>query len=571
MVSARRLGAALLLGGASLGAAPPPPPAPQLELAIKPVLGETGGFTAIDFALTFPGDRDGTTEVFLPSRWGDIARAYERFSDIKVEGGTLADKSPPGELTLRHAPGARLTLRYRIAAATLRPAEAQSNHRALIEQRRFHLIGNVVLPQPTHLAPTTRVRFTAPVLPAGMQFASDLEHPGLTYDAMIDSVTVGGDYRLIQAGALGRFAVGSSFPASQDAGWQQAYARIDSAVTGWWGKPAGRYLVTVTPFDGGGSFGSFGGTGRGDGFALFATSESTPQSLERVMVHEMVHTWLPRAVGGIQSGPAEPGGYWFSEGFTDWASWRAMVRQGYWTPEQFARQLNDALEEYDKNQQAAATNTEVIVGYWQRPELQRIPYLRGNFIALWLDDELHRLPRPTTLRSVLLAMGQTTATLSPWAVRGQGHGPGLLAAELKRRGFAFESGRARYVDKGEPIEFRTDALSPCGTFETKDLPEFDAGFDLEATLGAGGKVRGVKEDGPAWQAGLRNDMLLLGRTRGVWDDSSKELGYRVLSAGKVMEVRWMPQGKASRKVRRFTLAALDDPARRQACVVRLSD
>ena len=69
-------------------------------------------------------------------------------------------------------------------------------------------------------------------------------------------------------------------------------------MSDYWGSDAGRYLVTIIPFapPGPGAT-SIGGTGRGDAFAFFATTNALPEMLDRLMAHEMAHSWVNVRIG----------------------------------------------------------------------------------------------------------------------------------------------------------------------------------------------------------------------------------------------------------------------------------
>ncbi len=338
---ARRLIVAAI--SASLAAAAPSgaaEPDAGLALTYQPVVATDGSFRAVDVTLRFRGAASGVTIIDLPNEWGGFDKLYTYLGDMRAENAMLAPSADPAKIALRHAPGAPIVLRYRVRGADrpeqLQDGEVVNDYRPLIQPTWFHLIGDAVVARPEHLDGDTPASFSVRGMPAGTRFASDLEHPGLTLDGLIESIAVGGDFRLIDAGHGARLAVRGSFATRDDAGWTQSFRRVAAAMSDYWGNDAGRYLVTIIPFapPGPGAT-SIGGTGRGDAFAFFATTNALPEMLDRLMAHEMAHSWVNVRIGGFSEKVPEAEQFWLSEGFTDFTSWRALVRAGVWTPEQY--------------------------------------------------------------------------------------------------------------------------------------------------------------------------------------------------------------------------------------------
>ena len=69
-------------------------------------------------------------------------------------------------------------------------------------------------------------------------------------------------------------------------------------------------------------------------------------------------------MGGMPD-EGEAAHYWLSEGFTDFYTGRMLVRQGLWTPAQFAEDLNNTLRAYAESPVRAAPNARILADFWR--------------------------------------------------------------------------------------------------------------------------------------------------------------------------------------------------------------
>jgi hypothetical protein len=95
--------------------------------------------------------------------------------------------------------------------------------------------------------------------------------------------------------------------------------------------------------------------------------------------------WLPREVGGLPAGAAEPSAYWFSEG----SPTRGLAQSG----PRGASPISKATSPRSATGQWSASApqpspTRAHGGYGRRPELRQLPYRRGLALALLWDSRL---------------------------------------------------------------------------------------------------------------------------------------------------------------------------------------
>ena len=94
---------------------------------------------------------------------------------------------------------------------------------------------------------------------------------------------------------------------------------------------------------------------------------------------------------------------------------------------------------------------------------------------------------------------------------------------------------------------------------------FSRGFDSAGTRRGDGIISGVDLDGPAYAAGMRDGMRLVGREGGVIGDSSVEIAYRVADSNGERIVRYLPEGKEEHEVQQMVLTA-DTPEEKARCL-----
>jgi predicted metalloprotease with PDZ domain len=557
----RLIGAAAALG-VCLSAAPGPP---ALDAVLRPVI-ENGTYAGLDLSVAFHGEADGQTDLRLPDAWGGERELWRALRDLRAQGAEIVAGADPARRILRHAPGARVAVSYRIVQD--RPgaprADGRNPYRPIVQPGYFHVLANTALATPDGIDQRGSARLRAEGMPAGAAFASDAQHPGLTVRGLAESVMVGGDFRVLDAGGGLRLAIRGTWPVA-DAAWRDRIARVGAAQRAYWGAAAEPYLVTVTQLAGQPEDISIGGTGREDGFAFFATPNAPADVVDRLLAHEMTHTWIPNRIGGLPERD-EAADYWLSEGFADWASWRANVRGGVWRIEDFAAAFNAGLEAHDLSPAKAAPNARIVGGYWTDGDLQKLPYQRGMLIATWWDHRLRAASGGARDLDDVLRRMQAGAQRRPdvTAVK--------LLPEAMRRVAGVEIGvdLTELVAEGRPPPLPGDVFAPCGAIVAEQRAQWERGFDFVATQRADWVISGVTERSNAWRAGLRNGMRLRGWSERSDDrDPRKPVTATVDDAGVRRDIAWLPADGTVRTVRRLVLDVDMNAASRAACVRRL--
>ena len=554
--------AVLLLAGAA------PPPSVRYE--VSPVMGPEG-LEAVAVAVTFEGEADGETRLILPNDWGGHPELWKHLEGLSVEGATMSEAGPAARV-LKHRPGARLTVRYRLKSGyPADPAPDTGNpYRPVVRPGWFQLLGNSAFVEPDASAErAASVRFRG--WPADWTLASDLDHQAmgrpLVVGDVIESITVGGtdlrvERRRLPGGEL-RVAVRGTWDFT-DAAFADQVAGIISGQRKFWGDMEEPYFVSLIPLTAEQGWRSTGGTGRGDAFALFSTRNATAADLRNLLAHEHAHSWIPRRVGVM--GSPEQADYWFSEGFTDFYATRTLVRSGLMSLEDYAAWLNEVLEGHDASPARGRPNSAIVAGFWTDPTVQKLPYRRGVLLALLWD---HRIREGSAgrrdLDDVVLAMRDRHVA----APQGVPLRANLVETMMTVGGFDPRQDIQRHVEAGEEIALPPGLLAACGVIEEAERGRFDRGWEA-VRQGDAWVLKSVRPGSRAHQAGLREGMVLISRQAGTPGDERQEYALKVRDGDGERVYRYMPVGEGRYRLRSFSLkAGMDEPAR-EACRRRLA-
>lgn len=563
----------ILFALALMGAAPAAPSAadpPVITYTLSPELSD-GALTALAVEVRFRADPSGTTGFGWQSSWQgdrDLGRGVRDFS---VVGATTVATTGNGQWQITAPGGESLTVRYRIVSAydADPTVEDVEQTRAVIRPRWFFAAGETLFGYPAGSS-ALPVRFEWRGAPEDFPFASDLEHldgtgrpgtrPGTVSD-VVESIAISGPAVQIfrpEDGAGVRVAMAGDYAfAHRDL---DLLARRIIATTRefWDADDREPFLVAAAPLVASATQSSIGGTGRGDGFALWIDGNAPIQRMTWLLAHEYFHSWNPRLLGIPPADRDQATAlYWLSEGFTDYYARALMVRGGIISHAEFADQWNEMLVAYAASPARTMTASQAAAAFWTDEAAQRLAYHRGALLAARWNAALGETRTPHTLDTVILAQRRDARTAS--------HDPvtlfRIIAAD---HGLDIAPDIELHLTRGVPIALAPDTFGRCATIVTERRPVYSRGFDAQATAEAGNIVTGVEPGSTAHAAGLRNGMRIIARVAGVPDDSLAEYALRVDTGGRERVIRYLPQGRERVSVQRMQLVAdtngaTDDP------------
>ena len=285
--------------------------------------------------------------------------------------------------------------------------------------------------------------------------------------------------------------------------------------------------------------GSTGGTGLFRSFAMHASDDFTVPGpdFDHLIGHEHLHTWIPWRLGAM--GEDEAQRYWFSEGFTDYLAHRLLLRSGLWSLDDYAKALDEQILRYQSSPARERPNAWVAKEFWKDPAAQRLPYLRGEMLALHWSSAMSARGESlqATLRSLRLP---ADARYEDDANHSKKLAVDRLAASLRESlGESADRDIVQYVDEGRTIPIGADFLGPCFEGRPVTRPLFELGWDESATMSTR-KLTGLVPGSAAQKAGLREGMHVVGWSiyRG---NTAKDTLVQVEDGhGKVTDIRYRP-------------------------------
>ncbi|WP_300526995.1 hypothetical protein [Maricaulis sp.] len=526
---------------AALAAHTSPMAAPSdMALYTVDVTPRAGEMADVRIRLVFTGEEDGETAIIMPNEWGGEPELWNNVSGLTLlTEGELTDGESDSLKLIRHEPGARIALEWRIVPD--RPghpaAESHDYYRPVITEDYVHMIGHTVFAYPQNLN-DYRYGLWQSDNAESWALITDLQHEGEpTAEEFLTSIIVAGDFRVTEADVAGaplRVAMRGDIGFS-DEEFFEGVEEVLRANQRYWGTQGEPFLVTALPLTNQPGHSSLGGTNLADSFAFFATSNGEAMTLLRILQHEHVHTWNPVRLGGFNDGvEAQIADYWFSEGFTDFLTQRAGVLGGVWDAATAIQNWNDSLLEDSFSPVRGSPNSGIVGGFWSSAQYQRLAYHRGMVFAGLLDHMIREHSEGAQdLDDVMFALRETVADGAP-ARR-------LATVTRDVTGLDISDLIERHIMQGEQIALPAGTFGACGVVEQFERPRFVYGMEGVRNEAGEFVLVAVDPDGPAGQAGFEPGMTFEGRIGGTYGDASVDSVFRVrLEDGTVTDMSYRP-------------------------------
>lgn len=309
-------------------------------------------------------------------------------------------------IVLYHARSRNIIFRYRI-----RQDFTDNNKvffRPRVQDAFFHMFGQSLFAVPDALAaeesPTLQADIRWEDFPADFcvhnTFGSGQLRQQLKvklWDQLYHSAFIGGDYRIRSFTHHNKpvyFAIRGA--------WLSAYADEDhlfealkktiAIQRGFWKDDNFPYYTVVfspmcTQNDSLYSGQSVNGTAVHGGFVIQSSNNpfNNGDIYTYMLYHEMTHDWI----GGRIPMKNEELNYWFSEGFTDYYTYKNRLRSGDFSLKEWQKEFGEqVIWAHWQNPERNRPNYVVRDQFWTSRNVSKVPYRRGAIFAFWLDNRI---------------------------------------------------------------------------------------------------------------------------------------------------------------------------------------
>ncbi|RYY92903.1 MAG: hypothetical protein EOO11_20605, partial [Chitinophagaceae bacterium] len=382
-------------------------------------------------------------------------------------------------------------------------------------------------------------------MPAGWAIANSFHAGNRSYTGrcrvgdLENSFWGAGNFRLMRKKIHGKpvyVAVRGKWVFSDNELQERAMRIIGAERSFWKDNSEPHFLLSLVPFS---ESGHYNGSALHQAFFLGMSADSMASGqLTKLLAHEYMHRWIG---GKLQLAGREEAQYWFSEGFTEYYTYKVLYTSGYLTLPGYLGSINRMLAEYYLSPVRTAVQQAAADSFWLAPAFQRLPYTKGFAYALYLDASMQERGTGSLdgfLFELLKAKGDSVF------ISGE-----RFNALLQQQGIPADSLQQAWIANGGVIPVKALPLAARYTLKVRDLAAFELGFNA-ATLKKGAPIGGVLEGSAAWDAGLRNGMLAESYSI-YYDQPGQPVVLNVRDGAETRRITYLPKKKQSVSVPQY--------------------
>lgn len=461
----------------------------------------------LQITLEFTGDASGTSKLFLPHVWADQTDLYKEIYDLQCPNHPIEETEKPEIKLIHHTPHELITLSYKVHLVA-ENISRKNSYRPLGNNSFFFSLGYGLFILPHNPELEANITLVWDQLPAHWTIANShganqvQQKLFLPFIKLQNAVFLAGDFNLTQYGPPTNpvyIATRGDLNCTNDEFVHLTEKIIQSQRDFWNDYDFPHYLITAIPIV---DENVITGAASTNTFSLFLgkityAKDEYLNRLAHMISHEHFHSWVPIK---MHSSEREGAVFWFTEGFTEYYSVKLNYQNGIMTLKQYVDHTNELLAEYFESSVHNESNDRILNDFWNDPEVQRLPYVRGFVLASYcdskiqtassglysLDNVMHDLPKITLNTKGMFSKADLIALLSRY----------LPSEEIIKI--------ERYVTHGESIPVNESMFQNDYRLEWIDY----LGFDLQQSFSKG-IIRGVKPKNVAATAGLKNGSKLL--------------------------------------------------------------
>jgi len=514
--------------------------------------------TRLFITVSFTGNRNGSSILHLPNEWAGQQNLYHAISALKAlsANATITPTDQPNSYVIRYEPGKRVVFGYVLHKDWTGVLRYPLYFRPVIRRDLFYFEGYSGLIYP-ELADTAHIRCRL----AYKRFNKD-EFIGNSFYAnkrdgrftvslsdLRNSIFCAGKFRSKTINLNGHQLVIAltGTPAFTDDKAFSSISRIILAERHFWNDAGPNYyFITFLPLY---DQGNTGGTAYYHAFSLFQSAGlGIYGNLLPMIAHEYFHNWL--GLGLKMPEPDEP--YkWFSEGFTEYYSYKVLWQTGVFSKADFLSKINAYLKDYFLSPYFNMPSQQLTGRYWESSELKLLSYRRGFVLAYLLDTRIAEKGHKSLddLLRELYARSAPSMTFSNELFS-------ALALSYSDRYTLNAIDRANAGDN-EPLTHLLFAGANYHTDTLKVEKMFDLGFDFQASKAAG-KVKGLEAGSNAAKAGLAENMPLTDKYSIWFNNTDEPAKIGVVNNGKELLIEYIPVIEVDRRIPQIGMSSVDE-------------
>lgn len=379
-------------------------PAPEYKVYYSPDLAGEGLRVELSFRQPFAADS--TCIYYADKLWGE----EDLFDNLLI-----SEADNPGLRSFRLCPDSNRIILYHAHTKHIRLTyRIRQNHsdgyytfnRPRVQNTFFHVLGQSLFALPETCMngdnPQLKIRISWLGFPPDFRihnsFGSEQQTQDLClrlWDQFYHSLFVGGDYRIYAFQHHKRpvyFAVRGQWLGAyaSDQRLLEALERTIAVQRDFWNDDQFPYytvFMTPTLSSADSSFRnrSINGSRICNGFMVQSNNNlfNDWEVYSYILNHEMTHDWI----GGRIPMRHEELNYWFSEGFTEYYTYKNRLRSGDITPAEWARFFGEqVIWAHWQNPERNRPNYVIRDDFWKSRHIEKIPYRRGALFAFYVDN-----------------------------------------------------------------------------------------------------------------------------------------------------------------------------------------
>lgn len=375
---------------------------PFLSYTIQPIHSKTDNF--LEISVDLKTDENGKINLDYQNNIRGEVDMFNTLKNIKtIPTAQKIEILPDSNLIIIHQePDTKLTVSYQSFQDKGGVINFSHAFRPITQPTYFHAFGKrlLIFPEGIFASDSSKVKFelnwktNQPDYLIHNSFGSGKKQTfEVTEEELGSSVFVGGDWKrytsLENDNEIHLLTRGDWIPFSDKELEEILMTAMQSHKAFWDDYSDPKYSVTLLPTNETEGY-IAGGTGLTNSFATFLSNNDLVEiwRVKYLFFHELLHHWTGKKIVNAE----EEKQYWFSEGFTDYYTYKLMLRSEIIDAPEFIRLINEEVliphyQSEVKNFPNKDINYET---FWGDPRMEKLPYRRGLIYAFDLDNQIRQ-------------------------------------------------------------------------------------------------------------------------------------------------------------------------------------